>query len=99
MKTSILFGSVLLGSMALAQADNIPSDSNARIQEERTVVRQVTTQTGDMPAQMTTTSQSTAREVSIDPAPNFTIDGQPAYEIKEVITTTPVQVDTQTITE
>lgn len=99
MKTSILFGSVLLGSMALAQADNTSTGSNARIQEERTVVRQVTTQTGDMPAQMTTTSQSSTRQVSVDPAPNFTIDGQPAYEIKEVITTTPVQVDTQTITE
>ena len=99
MKTTLLLGSVLLGSMTLAQADNTLSSSNARIQEERTVVRQVTTQTGDMPAQVTTTSQSSAREVSVDPAPNFTIDGQPAYEIKEVITTTPVHVDTQIITE
>ena len=52
-----------------------------------------------MPAQVTTSSQAVERKVSVDPAPNFTIDGQPAYEIKEEVTTSPVEVSTEIIAE
>ena len=50
-----------------------------------------------MPAQVTTSTQAVERKVSVDPAPNFTIDGQPAYEIKEEVTTSPVEVNTEII--
>ena len=70
-----------------------------RIKEHATITHQTTSQTNNMPAQVTTSSQEVERKVSVDPAPNFTIDGQPAYEIKEEVTTSPVEVSTEIITE
>ena len=88
---------VLLGTVGLAQAEKINDYDNVRIKEQGTITRQTTTQTDNMPAQVTTSTQAVERKVSVDPAPNFTIDGQPAYEIKEEVTTTPVEVSTEII--
>ena len=88
---------VLLGTVGLAQAEKINDYDNVRIKEQGTITRQTTTQTDNMPAQVTTSTQAVERKVSVDPAPNFTIDGQPAYEIKEEVTTSPVEVSTEII--
>ena len=97
-KSLILLG-VLIGSVALAQAEGINQYDNVRIKEQATITHQTTSQTNNMPAQVTTSSQEVERKVSVDPAPNFTIDGQPAYEIKEEVTTSPVEVSTEIIAE
>lgn len=97
MKKSLILLAVLLGTVGLAQAEKINDYDNVRIKEQGTITRQTTTQTNNMPAQVTTSTQAVERKVSVDPAPNFTIDGQPAYEIKEEVTTTPVEVSTEII--
>jgi hypothetical protein len=97
MKKSLILLAVLLGTVGLAQAEKINDYDNVRIKEQGTITRQTTTQTDNMPAQVTTSTQAVERKVSVDPAPNFTIDGQPAYEIKEEVTTTPVEVSTEII--
>ena len=97
MKKSLILLAVLLGTVGLAQAEKINEYDNVRIKEQGTITRQTTTQTDNMPAQVTTSTQAVERKVSVDPAPNFTIDGQPAYEIKEEVTTTPVEVSTEII--
>ena len=97
MKKSLILLAVLLGTVGLAQAEKINQYDNVRIKEQGTITRQTTTQTDNMPAQVTTSTQAVERKVSVDPAPNFTIDGQPAYEIKEEVTTTPVEVSTEII--
>ena len=97
MKKSLILFAVLLGTVGLAQAEKINDYDNVRIKEQGTITRQTTTQTDNMPAQVTTSTQAVERKVSVDPAPNFTIDGQPAYEIKEEVTTTPVEVSTEII--
>ena len=99
MKKSLFLFGVLLASVGLAQAEGINQYDNVRIKEQATITRQTTSQTNNMPAQVTTSSQEVERKVSVDPAPNFTIDGQPAYEIKEEVTTSPVEVSTEIITE
>ena len=99
MKKSLILLAVLLGTVGLAQAEKINDYDNVRIKEQGTITRQTTTQTDNMPAQVTTSTQAVERKVSVDPAPNFTIDGQPAYEIKEEVTTSPVEVSTEIITE
>ena len=99
MKKSLFLFGVLLASVGLAQAEGINQYDNVRIKEQGTITRQTTVQTDNMPAQVTTTSQAVERKVSVDPAPNFTIDGQPAYEIKEEVTTSPVEVSTEIIAE
>ena len=99
MKKSLILLGVLVGSVGLAQAEGISQYANVRITEQGTITRQTTTQTNNMPAQVTTSSQEIERKVSVDPAPNFTIDGQPAYEIKEEVTTSPVEVSTEIIAE
>ena len=99
MKKSLILLGVLVGSVALAQAEGINQYDNVRIKEQATITRQTTSQTNNMPAQVTTSSQEVERKVSVDPAPNFTIDGQPAYEIKEEVTTSPVEVSTEIYTE
>ena len=99
MKKSLILLAVLLGTVGLAQAEKINDYDNVRIKEQGTITRQTTTQTDNMPAQVTTSTQAVERKVSVDPAPNFTIDGQPAYEIKEEVTTTPVEVSTEIIAE
>ena len=99
MKKSLILLGVLVGSVALAQAEGINQYDNVRIKEQATITRQTTSQTNNMPAQVTTSSQEVERKVSVDPAPNFTIDGQPAYEIKEEVTTSPVEVSTEIIAE
>ena len=99
MKKSLFLFGVLLASVGLAQAEGINKYDNVRIKEQGTITRQTTVQTDNMPAQVTTSSQAVERKVSVDPAPNFTIDGQPAYEIKEEVTTSPVEVSTEIITE
>ena len=97
MKKSLILLAVLLGTVGLAQAEKINDYVNVRIKEQGTITRQTTTQTDNMPAQVTTSTQAVERKVSVDPAPNFTIDGQPAYEIKEEVTTSPVEVSTEII--
>ena len=97
MKKSLILLAALLGTVGLAQAEKINNYDNVRIKEQGTITRQTTTQTDNMPAQVTTSTQAVERKVSVDPAPNFTIDGQPAYEIKEEVTTTPVEVSTEII--
>ena len=97
MKKSLILLAVLLGTVGLAQAEKINDYDNVRIKEQGTITRQTTTQTDNMPAQVTTSTQAVERKVSVDPAPNFTIDGQPAYEIKEEVTTSPVEVNTEII--
>ena len=97
MKKSLFLLGVLLASVGLAQAEGINQYDNVRIKEQGTITRQTTTQTDNMPAQVTTSTQAVERKVSVDPAPNFTIDGQPAYEIKEEVTTSPVEVSTEII--
>ena len=97
MKKSLFLFGVLLASVGLAQAEGINQYDNVRIKEQGTITRQTTTQTNNMPAQVTTSTQAVERKVSVDPAPNFTIDGQPAYEIKEEVTTSPVEVSTEII--
>ena len=97
MKKSLILLAALLGTVGLAQAEKINDYDNVRIKEQGTITRQTTTQTNNMPAQVTTSTQAVERKVSVDPAPNFTIDGQPAYEIKEEVTTTPVEVSTEII--
>lgn len=97
MKKSLILLAVLLGTVGLAQAEKINDYDNVRIKEQGTITRQTTTQTDNMPAQVTTSTQAVERKVSVDPAPNFTIDGQPAYEIKEEVTTSPVEVSTEII--
>ena len=97
MKKSLILLAVLLGTVGLAQAEKINDYDNVRIKEQGTITRQTTTQTNNMPAQVTTSTQAVERKVSVDPAPNFTIDGQPAYEIKEEVTTSPVEVSTEII--
>lgn len=97
MKKLALITTIVLGSIAWAQAETVSPYDNVRIQEQGTITRQVTTQTGDAPAQVTTTTQDVQRNVGIDPAPNFTIGGQPAYEIKEEITTSVPEVTTEII--
>ena len=97
MKKSLFLLAVLLGTVGLAQAEKINDYDNVRIKEQGTITRQTTTQTDNMPAQVTTSTQAVERKVSVDPAPNFTIDGQPAYEIKEEVTTSPVEVSTEII--
>ncbi len=97
MKKSLILLAVLLGTVGLAHAEKINDYDNVRIKEQGTITRQTTTQTDNMPAQVTTSTQAVERKVSVDPAPNFTIDGQPAYEIKEEVTTTPVEVSTEII--
>ena len=97
MKKSLILLAVLLGTVGLAQAEKINNYDNVRIKEQGTITRQTTTQTDNMPAQVTTSTQAVERKVSVDPAPNFTIDGQPAYEIKEEVTTSPVEVSTEII--
>ena len=99
MKKSLFLLGVLLASVGLAQAEGINKYDNVRIKEQGTITRQTTVQTDNMPAQVTTSSQAVERKVSVDPAPNFTIDGQPAYEIKEEVTTSPVEVSTEIIAE
>ena len=99
MKKSLILLGVLLGSVGLAQAEGTNQYDNVRIKEQGTITRQTTVQTDNMPAQVTTSSQAVERKVSVDPAPNFTIDGQPAYEIKEEVTTSPVEVSTEIIAE
>ena len=99
MKKSLFLFGVLLASVGLAQAEGINHYDNVRIKEQGTITRQTTVQTDNMPAQVTTSSQAVERKVSVDPAPNFTIDGQPAYEIKEEVTTSPVEVSTEIIAE
>ena len=99
MKKSLFLFGVLLASVGLAQAEGINQYDNVRIKEQGTITRQTTVQTDNMPAQVTTSSQEVERKVSVDPAPNFTIDGQPAYEIKEEVTTSPVEVSTEIIAE
>ena len=99
MKKSLFLFGVLLASVGLAQAEGINKYDNVRIKEQGTITRQTTVQTDNMPAQVTTSSQAVERKVSVDPAPNFTIDGQPAYEIKEEVTTSPVEVSTEIIAE
>ena len=99
MKKSLILLGVLVGSVALVQAEGINQYNNVRIKEQATITRQTTSQTNNMPAQVTTSSQEVERKVSVDPAPNFTIDGQPAYEIKEEVTTSPVEVSTEIIAE
>ena len=99
MKKSLFLFGVLLASVGLAQAEGINQYDNVRIKEQGTITRQTTVQTDNMPAQVTTSSQALERKVSVDPAPNFTIDGQPAYEIKEEVTTSPVEVSTEIIAE
>ena len=97
MKKGLILLAVLLGTVGLAQAEKINDYDNVRIKEQGTITRQTTTQTDNMPAQVTTSTQAVERKVSVDPAPNFTIDGQPAYEIKEEVTTSPVEVSTEII--
>ena len=97
MKKSLILLAVLLGTVGLAQAEKINDYDNVRIKEQGTITRQTTTQTNNMPAQVTTSTQAVERKVSVDPAPNFTIDGQPAYEIKEEVTTSPVEVSAEII--
>ena len=97
MKKILILLAALLGTVGLAQAEKINDYDNVRIKEQGTITRQTTTQTDNMPAQVTTSTQAVERKVSVDPAPNFTIDGQPAYEIKEEVTTTPVEVSTEII--
>ena len=97
MKKSLILLAVLLGTVGLAQAEKINDYDNVRIKEQGTITRQTTTQTDNMPAQVTTSTQAVERKVRVDPAPNFTIDGQPAYEIKEEVTTSPVEVNTEII--
>ena len=97
MKKSLILLAVLLGTVGLAQAEKINDYDNVRIKEQGTITRQTTVQTDNMPAQVTTSTQAVERKVSVDPAPNFTIDGQPAYEIKEEVTTSPVEVSTEII--
>ena len=97
MKKSLILFAVLLGTVGLAQAEKINDYDNVRIKEQGTITRQTTVQTDNMPAQVTTSTQAVERKVSVDPAPNFTIDGQPAYEIKEEVTTSPVEVSTEII--
>ncbi len=97
MKKSLILLAVLLGTVGLAQAEKINDYDNVRIKEQGTITRQTTTQTDNMPAQVTTSTQAVERKISVDPAPNFTIDGQPAYEIKEEVTTSPVEVSTEII--
>lgn len=99
MKKSLFLLGVLLAFVGLAQAEGINQYDNVRIKEQGTITRQTTVQTDNMPAQVTTSSQAVERKVSVDPAPNFTIDGQPAYEIKEEVTTSPVEVSTEIIAE
>ena len=99
MKKSLFLFGVLLASVGLAQAEGINQYDNVRIKDQGTITRQTTVQTDNMPAQVTTSSQAVERKVSVDPAPNFTIDGQPAYEIKEEVTTSPVEVSTEIIAE
>ena len=99
MKKSLILLAALLGTVGLAQAEKINDYDNVRIKEQGTITRQTTTQTDNMPAQVTTSTQAVERKVSVDPAPNFTIDGQPAYEIKEEVTTSPVEVSTEIIAE
>ena len=99
MKKSLFLLGVLLASVGLAQAEGINQYDNVRIKEQGTITRQTTVQSDNMPAQVTTSSQAVERKVSVDPAPNFTIDGQPAYEIKEEVTTSPVEVSTEIIAE
>ena len=97
MKKSLILLAVLLGTVGLAEAEKINDYDNVRIKEQGTITRQTTTQTDNMPAQVTTSTQAVERKVSVDPAPNFTIDGQPAYELKEEVTTSPVEVSTEII--
>ena len=97
MKKSLILLAVLLGTVGLAQAEKINDYDNVRIKEQGTITRQTTTQTDNMPAQVTTSTQAVERKISVDPATNFTIDGQPAYEIKEEVTTSPVEVSTEII--
>ena len=97
MKKSLILLAVLLGTVGLAQAEKINDYDNVRIKEQGTITRQTTTQTDNMPAQVSTSTQAVERKISVDPAPNFTIDGQPAYEIKEEVTTSPVEVSTEII--
>ena len=97
MKKSLFLLAVLLGTVGLAQAEKINDYDNVRIKEQGTITRQTTTQTDNMPAQVSTSTQAVERKISVDPAPNFTIDGQPAYEIKEEVTTSPVEVSTEII--
>ena len=97
MKKSLILLAALLGTVGLAQAEKINDYDNVRIKEQGTITRQTTTQTDNMPAQVTTSTQAVEWKVSVDPAPNFTIDGQPAYEIKEEVTTSPVEVSTEII--
>ena len=99
MKKSLFLFGVLLASVGLAQAEGINQYDNVRIKEQGTITRQTTVQTDNMPAQVTTSCQAVERKVSVDPAPNFTIDGHPAYEIKEEVTTSPVEVSTEIIAE
>ena len=99
MKKSLILLAALLGTVGLAQAEKINDYDNVRIKEQGTITRQTTVQTDNIPAQVTTSSQAVERKVSVDPAPNFTIDGQPAYEIKEEVTTSPVEVSTEIIAE
>ena len=99
MKKSLILLGVLVGSVGLAQAEGISQYDNVRITEQGPITRQTTTRTNNIPAQVTTASQDTERKVSVDPAPYFTIDGQPAYEIKEEVTTSPVEVSTEIIAE
>ena len=97
MKKSLILLAVLLGTVGLAQAEKINDYDIVRIIEQGTITRQTTTLTVNMPAQVTTSTQAVERKISVDPAPNFTIDGQPAYEIKEEVTTSPVEVSTEII--
>ena len=97
MKKSLILLAVLLGTVGLAQAEKINDYDNVRIKEQGTITRQTTNQTDNMPAQVTTSTQAVERKISVDPAPHRTINDKPAYEIKEEVTTSPVEVSTEII--
>ena len=58
MKKSLILLGVLVGSVGLAQAEGISQYDNVRITEQGTITRQTTTQTNNMPAQVTKKSSA-----------------------------------------
>lgn len=107
MKKTLMTVAVLLGAVSLAQAqpthqhgeqqDAISQYDNVKIKEEATSTRQVITPTADGTNQVTTTTQGTQKRVGINENPNVRIDGKPALNIKEEVSTSE-PVSTTTVT-
>lgn len=98
MKKALMTTAVLLGFAGLAHAapnDGVNAYDNVKIKEQRIVDQQVTTTDADGNAVTTTTSQSQDKTTGINALPGASVNGEPAFEIKqEVSTSEPVSTTT-----